>query len=38
LAGEESYRSGHSYMQQNSHQHDKYKNRVSIVQGGRHHS
>ena len=25
LAGEESYRSGHSYMQQNSPQHDKYK-------------
>jgi hypothetical protein len=30
LAGEESYRSGHSYMQQNSPEHDKYKNTVSI--------
>jgi hypothetical protein len=31
LAGEEGYRSGHSYMQQNSHEHDKYKNRDSVV-------
>ena len=30
LAGEESYRSGHSYMQQNSPDRDKYKNTVSI--------
>ena len=30
LAGEESYRSGHSYMQQNSPDRDKYKNTVPI--------